>query len=1251
VSRRAGQAWHWCRRIVGFVILGVLLLAGGAAWRLAQGPVDLPMLARAIERAAAEAGGVRVTIGSAAIAWEGWREGSGAPLDIRLEAVRLIDMAGGVRAELPEAAVTLSLRALLLGRFAPATIELRRPVLLVTRESDGGISLGAGLGLADVEAARPASAADGTPLANLLDALHRTSRGTVAEAPAGMLASFRRLRVLDGRVLVQDRPLDRRWALDAASIEIRRSALGGLTAQGSATASAEGLRVPVRLSATMPEAEPPRLDAELVLPVLRPAELAVFWPEARPLRLLDAAVTLGATASFGTAGAPIRAEGRLLAGPGQLDFGAGRRLPFAGFGATLTADAGRFGLTDATLRLPGPAGPVLQASGEARPGPEGWTADLSVHLPALSLASLPGLWPESLAPATRGPALAALSAGRLRDLKLALGVTAGPDFADLALREARLDVALDQASLAIGAAAEMAGAKGLDPSARIVAEHLGIVAQATPVSVTVETLRLRLPAPGEGAPATAITATAAARRAAPGEAWQGEAELGLDAVRIADLSQLWPAGLAAQGRGWITANLTAGILRNGRWRAEGVLSPGAGGPDIKALSGTAEIEDATVHWLRPIPPVQGVSGTASFSLPEIAIRTRGGRQLVDAPPAAAEPLRQARGRASGAPPRLGPGLDLRDGMIRLTGLDAGAQRAEIDIGLGGGLPEAMALLRHPRLHLFDRKPLEIAALAGQAEVKLAVGLPLLADIPVEQLRLRATGRVNDARLTEVLMGQGLDRAAFDVAADLDGLKLSGTGIMAEAPLRATLELDFRPGAASQVTERAQVSVPAANAAQLMLFGLDTAGLMSGTAAVEARYERRRNGQGSVALRGDLREARLAFDTVGWLKPVGAPGMAEATLRLNGDALIAAEGLSLDAGGLAATGRIGFGPNNRLERVEIAASSRLGITQFGGTVTRPARLGGPWVVALRGPVADLVPFLSGSESAPPGPRTTRTDSLAPAGPSFALDLRFARATTGEGRDVHDLAFVGDVDGHGMLRAARITGRTGSPANAQGGFALTLTPRGGERVLALTAADGGALLHALDLSDTISGGRLVVNGTYRELRPGAPLNGTAELDGFVVRNAPGLGKLLQAMTLFGVLEAMQGGSGLVFNRLIAPFHLTPERLELEEARAFSASLGLTAKGHMLRRERWVDMQGTVVPAYFFNQLLGNLPLIGRLFSPERGGGVFAATYRLRGPAADPTVTVNPLAAVTPGFLRGIFGLAENGRGVPVPNPTDR
>ena len=184
--------------------------------------------------------------------------------------------------------------------------------------------------------------------------------------------------------------------------------------------------------------------------------------------------------------------------------------------------------------------------------------------------------------------------------------------------------------------------------------------------------------------------------------------------------------------------------------------------------------------------------------------------------------------------------------------------------------------------------------------------------------------------------------------------------------------------------------------------------------------------------------------------------------------------------------------------------------------------------------------------------------------------------------------------------------------------------------------GGLLGAFDITRAIGGGRLAVDARYAETRLGAPLTGTAELEDFVLRDAPAAAKLLQVASVYGIPEALAAGRGLGFNKLIAPFALTPEALRLEEARAFSTSLGFTAQGTIWRKQQRLDLEGTIVPSYLLNSLLGHVPVLGKLFSPEKGGGLFAATWRLQGPTADPAVSVNPLAALTPGALRGLFKL---------------
>ena len=103
---------------------------------------------------------------------------------------------------------------------------------------------------------------------------------------------------------------------------------------------------------------------------------------------------------------------------------------------------------------------------------------------------------------------------------------------------------------------------------------------------------------------------------------------------------------------------------------------------------------------------------------------------------------------------------------------------------------------------------------------------------------------------------------------------------------------------------------------------------------------------------------------------------------------------------------------------------------------------------------------------------------------------------------------------------------------------------------------------------------------------------------------------------------------------------------------SQLGLTAKGNVdLARDRF-DLQGTVVPVYGLNRIIGKIPLVGPFLSGSEGEGAFAATYSLTGPLSEPQIRVNPLAVLAPGFIRELFsGISEGSLEPPeVPNPSD-
>ncbi len=105
----------------------------------------------------------------------------------------------------------------------------------------------------------------------------------------------------------------------------------------------------------------------------------------------------------------------------------------------------------------------------------------------------------------------------------------------------------------------------------------------------------------------------------------------------------------------------------------------------------------------------------------------------------------------------------------------------------------------------------------------------------------------------------------------------------------------------------------------------------------------------------------------------------------------------------------------------------------------------------------------------------------------------------------------------------------------------------------------------------------------------------LSHFRVRGAPWIGKLLQGMTLYGLVDALRG-PGLVFDRLSTPFSIDGSVLQVQQARSYSSSLGMTAQGWFDFHGQTMDLRGTIVPAYIVNTLPGRVPLIGHLLSPE-------------------------------------------------------
>lgn len=721
----------------------------------------------------------------------------------------------------------------------------------------------------------------------------------------------------------------------------------------------------------------------------------------------------------------------------------------------------------------------------------------------------------------------------------------------------------------------------------------------------VERLAIDLPAGKPGFPAPRITAAARADRWE--DLWRGRVELGISAIAAPDIARYWPAGIADNARRWVAENLTSGTARDGSWVLEGEAQPDLSSGRLTRATGTVRAEDATVHWLRPIPPMEGVEGMVEFSEKDLVIKARATRQS-------------------------GTALTVPEARVRISDLgipEPENEKLEVDGRVTGPLSDVLTLVRHPRLKLFDKRPLTLGPAAGSVDARLSVGLPLVSNLAAEDLRISAQGRVENGRVENAVAGRTLDRGQLEVSVDPRGMRLSGTAALATIPGRVQAELDFTNGPPGQVTERVKAE-GRADAASLPRIGVEAGPYLRGPFNYTLAVERRRSGETRLAVKADLRDARITINPFGYLKPLGAAARGEGVVRFRGDDLVALEALRVEGPSLALRGEVAFGRPGTGWRAEVP-DARIGGSRLSGRAVSPSGPGVPWNLFARGPVLEIRPLLrefgldeggNGSDEGTGGATPIR------------LDAAFDRVLLDGGREMGPASITLFSDARGVLREMNASGR----GIRGGGFDAVVVPRGAGRAMEVKATGFGTLLRDLGLFDPLDDGAFHMSGTWPDNTPEAALTGVAELRDFGVREAASIGKILQALSIYGIAEAVRG-PGLRFTLANAPFTLTREALTLREARAVSASLGITAEGRILRRAERYDLRGTIVPSYALNSALGRIPGIGQLFTAERNGGLFAANFRMTGKLDDPDIRIDPLSILAPGALRGLLTRPES------------
>lgn len=674
----------------------------------------------------------------------------------------------------------------------------------------------------------------------------------------------------------------------------------------------------------------------------------------------------------------------------------------------------------------------------------------------------------------------------------------------------------------------------------------------------------------------------------------------------------WPESVATDTRAWLIPNVTSGIVND--LVAETRLRVAAGAvPNVtmEKLSGTFRAEQLTVHYLRPMPPIENGVATAAFDAKTFTANIKGGN--------------------------VGK-IAISSGDLIITGLDVEDQFIKVGGDVSGPMRDALDLLDHPRLGYASKLGLTPANGSGQVKTHLDFDFPAEKNLTFARVKIGVTAEMTDVGLKSAMFGHDVTNGNLALVLSQAGMRISGPLTFGGIPMELQWLENFTDDAKFERQIRAIGTI---DAERRTAFGYEARPFVDGPTATDLTYVSYADGRARLDADVDLTAATMAFEFAKWSKAAGQSGRGKLAIEMRDNRILQIPMFQVAAGDLTAGGRIEFENGKPVRAI-------LPTLNFGRNALKDVNVGfkGELVdVAIGGGAVDVEPWMADDGPVKDEATLAREENETQR-PFRLVAPSLNSVRIGEGRSLsaakvelyHDPMWWDVID---------------LVATLPGGAPLTLSYRpaeGGIHVLNAETTDGGEALRALDIYDSIKGGTLKITGKVKDDEPRRPLRGRLEAGSFRLLNTPFFVRFLSVAALTGLIDVLSG-EGFYFDGASARFTKTRGLIEVRKFRSAGPSIGLTSKGAIDLDRQKVDLEGVIVPAYALNSILGNIPLLGPLLQGGEGEGLFSATYKIAGDLGEPKIDVNPWAALAPGFLRDIFTEdigGEGDGGDSAPNP---
>ena len=655
--------------------------------------------------------------------------------------------------------------------------------------------------------------------------------------------------------------------------------------------------------------------------------------------------------------------------------------------------------------------------------------------------------------------------------------------------------------------------------------------------------------------------------AATDAGWDIALDAQIDEITPERFVAFWPIPMKPRSRNWFANNLTKGQLTN-------LVTGLRKRPEQPAQFALGfEFADNDIKFLRHIPPINDAVGVASIINNRFVVSLDEGIVLA---------------------PQGGP-MDLAGSHFAIEDMRQNPSKAILDLRIDSSLTAALSVLNQPPFEYMDKANLPVTIADGRALTQGQITWPLMPRPAPEAITLAMTSQLRSVRSETLLPGRLFVAPEMQVTASREGINIAGAVQIGAAS--AVGAWDRRFGDPDQPGSRVLAQV---GLSQEFLdeFGIGLPrGTIDGRGRGELSVSFQENTPPAFSLTSDLLGVRVAVPAVGWTKPANTTGnlLVEGALGT----VPTIDRLEIGGAGLQARGRIDLTDQGAFQ------AARFGRVQVGNWLDAPVTLRGrgrgqPVSVEVSGGTLDLRGARFGAGGGDSGPLTVNLDRL--------------QITEG----IALSNFRGTFRGEGGLR-----GDFQGQLNGEAAVSGTIAPRNGRTAVLLRSDDAGATLRAAGLMRNGVGGALELSLLPTEAA--GSFDGTLDVRTLRVRDAPAMAALLDAISVVGLLQQMDG-QGLAFDKVDARFRLTPSQIIVSEASAVGPGLGISVDGIYTLANKELDLQGVVSPFYLVNS-------IGS-FLTRKGEGLIGFNYNITGSSDAPQVSVNPLSVFTPGMFREIF-----------------